>query len=65
MRKAEIKTAADNEIIMDAITSYAIACVNENVGLATKAINKHLCDLEAEMLRRGLLTEEQVEKLNQ
>lgn len=64
MRKSELKTAPDNEIILDLVQSYATACLNYNLDRGTKAIEKHLQDLNAEVLRRGLLTPEQVKKLN-
>lgn len=64
MRKSELKTAPDSEIILDLVQSYATACLNYNLGRGTKAIEKHLEDLKAEVLRRGILTPEQVEKLN-
>ena len=63
MRKSELKTAPDSEIILDLVQSYATACLNYNLDRGTKAIEKHLEDLRDEVLRRGMLTPEQVNKL--
>lgn len=64
MRKSELKTAPDSEIILDLVQSYATACLNYNLDRGTKAPEKHLQDLNAEVLRRGILTPEQVKRLN-
>jgi hypothetical protein len=64
MTKKELRTAQDNEIIMDYINSYCNYALNMNFGRGTKAIGVHLKDLDGEMLKRGLLTEEQIHKLN-
>lgn len=64
MRKAEMRAATDSEIIYDYVQSYAQSCLNYNQNRGTKALGKHLQDLNAEVLRRGLLTPEQVKKLN-
>lgn len=64
MTKKELKTAQDNEIIMDYISTYSRMVLNMNFKLRTKALEKHLFDLDAEMLKRGLLTQEQIDCLN-
>ena len=65
MTKTEIKKAADNEIIYRYIKAYSSSSVNLNLGgKITKSLEKELADLDAEMLRRGLLTEEQIRRLN-
>lgn len=63
MRKSELKAAPDSEIILDLVQSYATACLNYNLDRGTKAIEKHLQDLKDEVLRRGMLTPDQVKKL--
>ena len=63
MKKSEIPTAANNELIADYIHCYARACLNYNFNLPTESLNKHLDDLDVEMLKRGLLTTEQVHAL--
>lgn len=64
MTKNEIKTAHDSDLIMDYISTYSRAMLNENCGLPTKALDKHLKDLDCEMLKRGLLTQDQIDCLN-
>lgn len=64
MTKKELKAAPDSEIIMDYISTYSRAVLNENLQQPTKALNRHLADLDAEMLKRGLLTQEQIDRLN-
>ena len=49
---------------MDCILTYAPLVRNMNLGMGTKQASKHLDDLEAEMLTRGILTEANVERLN-
>ena len=60
MRKAEIKKATDNALIVDFIEAYSSLCVNVNLGRGTKQYETHCKDLAEEMLRRGLFTEEDV-----
>lgn len=64
MRKAEMRAATDSDIIYDYVQSYAQLCLNYNQNRGVKALEKHVEDLNAEVLRRGLLTPEQVKKLN-
>ena len=64
MTKYEMKDARDSEIIVDYIKSYSLFCTNDCLNRGTKAVSKHLQDLDAEMLKRGLLTQEQIDFLN-
>ena len=64
MTKTEMKKAVDNEIIFRYIKAYSSFTLNLNLGGKTKSLEKELADLDAEMLSRGILTEEQVENLN-
>lgn len=65
MTKKELKAAQDSEIIMDFVRTHERIAVDSNLlGKPIKMISKHLEDLDAEMLRRGLLTQEQIDKLN-
>ena len=63
MRKNEIKNAKDNELVYDLAQSYASLVANYNLNRVTKQYEKHCEDLEDELLKRGLLTEEQVKLL--
>ena len=64
MKKSELKAAKDNQIIEDYVHSQIHLTLNLNHGGPTKALTKHLKDLDAEMLKRGLLTQEQIDRLN-
>ena len=64
MTAKELKSAQDSEVIVDYIRTYAGFVFNLNTGGGIKQYGKHLKDLDAEMLRRGILTEEQVKLLN-
>lgn len=64
MRKSEIKKAADNELIVDYVSSYSSLILNYNLGRGIKQHEKHCHDLEQELLSRGLLTEEDIKHLN-
>lgn len=64
MTAKELKTAQDSEVILDYIRTYANFVCNLNMNRGIKQSGKHLKDLDVEMLRRGILTEEQVKFLN-
>lgn len=64
MRKNEIKKAKDNELIVDLVLSFGIWCRNVNLGLGEKRLGSHCKDLEEELLKRGVLTEEDVRLLH-
>ncbi|MEE1256002.1 MAG: hypothetical protein UHN47_05770 [Lachnospiraceae bacterium] len=64
MQKKEIVNAKDNELITEYVSTYASYLINFNLNRGTKQHAKHCHDLEAELLRRGILTEEDIERLN-
>lgn len=64
MTKVEMKTADDSQIIVDYIKSYSLFCTNDCLSRGTKAVCKHLKDLDAEMLKRGILSQDQINYLN-
>lgn len=64
MTKSEIKKAKDNDLITEYVSSYAILLLNYNLDKGTKQAEKHCRDLEAELLKRGILTEENINTLN-
>lgn len=64
MTRVEMKTADDSQIIVDYIKSYSLFCTNDCLGRGTKAVCKHLQDLDAEMLKRGILSQDQINYLN-
>lgn len=64
MRKSEIAKAKDNELIVDYVKSYSSLCLNINLKLGEKQLSKHCADLEKELLKRGILTENDIRILN-
>lgn len=63
IKKSEMKKAKDNDLIEDYVDSYAWWLVACNTGRGTTQKEKHCRDLEDELLKRGILTEENVERL--
>lgn len=63
MRKSEIKKAKDNELVAEYAVVYSMYCTNINTGGGTKQLSARLIALEEEMLKRGLLTQEDIERL--
>lgn len=64
MTKAEIPKAKDNELITEYVSSYALLLVKFNLDRGTAKAEKHCKDLEKELLKRGILTEENIRTLN-
>lgn len=64
MRKTEIPKAKENDLITEYVSSYATLLLNYNLSRGTTQAEKHCRDLEAELLKRGLLTEENIRELN-
>jgi len=62
MTKTEIKTATNNNLIMELVNTYAII-VSKN-GVRCKSEDKIINDVANELLNRGLLTKEDIEYLN-
>lgn len=64
MRKNEIKNSKDNALITDYVRSYSKLVLNMNLGMGVNQIGKHCDDLENELLRRGILTSDDIKILN-
>lgn len=64
MRKSEIKKAKDNELLVDYISSVTSLHLNYNLNKKTEQLTKHCHDLEEEIIKRGILTTEDVRKVN-
>lgn len=64
MTKKEIKTATSNALIVDYILTNIRLVRNEIYQLGTKQLNTHIKDLESELLKRGVLTENDIRILN-
>lgn len=64
MLKKDVKKAADNEVIFEMMNAYALLIANSNIRrLKTKALESKCQYLGAELVERGILTSEQVERL--
>lgn len=63
MRKNEIPKAKDNELITEYISKYASLLLNYNSKMGIKVLEKQCENLEAELLKREILTKEDIEKL--
>lgn len=64
MTKTEMKKAENNELIYRYISLHSLIGIKYNEGKSIKSLLKEQADLDTEMLKRGLLTEEQIKKLN-
>ena len=64
MRKNEIPKAKDNDLITEYILKHAFLLVNFNNQMGTKQLEKQCENLEAELLKRGILTEENLQRLH-
>lgn len=64
MRKSEIPKAKDNDLITEYVSSYATLLLNYNLSRGIIQAEKHCKDLETELLKRGLLTEENIRILS-
>lgn len=64
MTKAEIKKVPNNELLTHYIRQYAMYDSNYVLNRGTTRLEKHLKDLEAEIVARGILSEHDIEVLN-
>lgn len=64
MLKKDVKKAADNEVVFEMMNAYALLIANSNIRrLKTKALEAKCQYLGAELIERGILTSDQVERL--
>lgn len=64
MKKAEIKSLTNNALIVEYVKTFAEFETNFVLGRGTKQLWKHLQNLEPELVSRGILTSEDVKRLN-
>lgn len=64
MKKSEIKSLKDNELIVEYVSTYSHYDTNFVCRRGIERLAKHLKDLEAELISRQILTEEDVKHLN-
>lgn len=64
VKKSEMKTAPNNKLIVDLVETYADFYWNYNCGASTIRIEKHWNDLDEELVKRGLLTKDDVKRMH-
>lgn len=64
MKKSEIGKAEGNELLVDYINSVVSFHLNYNSGKNTGRILKHCDDLEKEIVARGILTKDDIKRVN-
>lgn len=64
MTKKEIKNLADNTLIMEYVLTYSHRDSNFVLGRGTEQLSKQAKNFEDELIRRNILTEADVAKLN-
>ncbi len=64
MTKKEIKTVSNNELLIEYIKAYSLYDVNTVLRRGTTNVYKHLQDLEEELIKRNIFTQEDIRQLN-
>lgn len=64
MKRADIKNLKNNELIVEYVSTYSLYDTNYVLGRGIKQASKHLKDLEEELVKRCILTEDDIQKLN-
>ena len=64
MTKQEVKKSPDHTLILELAMTYSTLLVNWNLGRGTKQAEKHLADVTEEMRKRGLLSIDDIKRLN-
>lgn len=64
MKKSEIKNLSNNELIVEYVSIYSLHDTNFILRRGTKQLEKHLKDLEEELVKRNILTESDIEELH-
>lgn len=64
MNKKEIKTVPNNELLIEYIKTYSLYDVNTVLRRGTTNAYKHLQDLEEELIKRNIFTQEDIRQLN-
>ena len=65
MKISEISKCSNSDLITEYVISYNLLGLNYNLHKATKELEKRCTKLEEELLKRELLTEENLKKLRQ
>lgn len=64
MTRKDLKECANNVLIAHSIGVYGRLLANFNTGRGIKQLDKHFRDCCDEMVKRGLITEEDAKHLN-
>lgn len=64
MTKHELKKVEEHELITESINTYARLLVNHYAKMGVKQLEKHWSDCCDEMIKRGIITKEDVDYLN-
>ena len=64
MKRSEISNLKDNELIREYVSAMSSWASNYNTGRGVKRLQTHCADLEKELVKRGILTEHDIEILN-
>ena len=64
MDRKSLKVATDKEVLIDFINTYAEFCVNMNLSRGTQRLWKHWIDLDKEMVKRGIFTEDEIARFH-
>ncbi len=64
MNKQEIKKSANNELVRESIRTYGFLLQNYTLQRGIKQLEKHWKDCTDELIKRNILTEEDVRHLN-
>ena len=64
MKKSEIKNLKDNELITEYVKTYAHYDTNFISRRGTERLGMELRNLESELLKRNILTVEDIQRLN-
>lgn len=63
MTKKDIKTLNNGDLIVEYVRTYSAFDVATVLGRGGKALGKHMADLEEELVKRDILTEEHIKRL--
>ncbi len=64
MKKSEIKNLTDRELIVEYVRTYSHYDTNSILGRGIEQLAKQLRNIEAELVKRNILTEDDINYLN-
>lgn len=63
MRVSDIPKMNDNDLITELVIQYSLLCLNYNLHRSTKQLETQCDKLQDELVKRGLLTETNLNRL--